>query len=177
MNVRVTNTIIGLAFAVVIGGCGASTAGSSRGGAGQQPASAGSAPSGGDAVIAGDPAVKACELVPKSELETLLGETFSDGVPGPGNCKTYSDDGSGGTIYVSVGEWTTFKAAAEADHPGPLPGLGDEALKAADNALYVRVGTRGVFVQFKAASETDPDRLLAKGRSVAERLVSRLRAG
>jgi hypothetical protein len=177
MNIKVTYAVTSMALVAALGGCGNAAAGPSTGGGSISPATPAASPSGGDNLLAGDPAVKACELVPKSDLETLLGETFSDGVPGPGNCKTYSDDGSGGIVYISVGDWTTFRSAAQANHPGPLAGLGDEALKADDNALYVRVGARGLFVQFTAASEKDPGRLLARGKSVADSLVSRLRAG
>ncbi|MGI8610081.1 MAG: hypothetical protein ACR2MY_12820 [Candidatus Dormibacteria bacterium] len=181
MRTPVSNTVLGLVLAAALSGCGNPTAGTPGGGAstgtGTGPASPAAASSGGDNLIAGDPAVKACELLPKSQLESLLGETFSDGVPGPGNCKVYSDDGSGGTVYIAVGDWTAFKSAAQPKHPAPLAGTGDEALKADDNALFVRVGTRGLMLQFTAASEKDPDRLLAKGRGVAESLVNQLRTG
>ena len=177
----------GLCIGAVLSGCGTPAPAPASGGAaivatptspaGGSVTAASPTPPAGDLLLAGDPSVMACQLVPKADLEMLLGETFSDGVPGPGNCKIYSDDGSGGVVYISVGDWTTFKAAAQANHPAPLAGLGDEALRTPENALYTRVGLRGIFVQFTATIEKDPVQLLAKGRSVADRLVGHFRGG
>lgn len=167
--------VIGLALVATLGACGGSTATP-----GQATISGGTptaSPSAGDSLLIGDPAVKACELVPKTEFETLLGETLSDGIAGTGNCKLYSDDGSGGILYISVGAWTTFKAAAQTLHATPLPGLGDEALRTDDNGMYVRVGMQGLYVRFIAENEKDPGRLQTKGKSAADRLVTSLRAG